>query len=144
MCGYFQAQCRILPDVIKFRSITWVLNLKWWMKNRIWRRSPWVHELLSYVLNYSFRQGTSHYLAPVRGGGEGQKDFGVDHMVFRGSGGGISHCQQSINGGEQKIDRWLTCNEVVGVGIIRIWKGGGDPKILLWLSQKPPTPSGDK
>lgn len=106
--------------------------------------STWIVVLRS-ELQLSLRNQS--LFSACKGGGEGQKDFGVDHMVFRGSGGGISHCQQNINGGEQKIDRWLTCNEVVGVGIIRIWKGGGgggNLKILSWLNQKPPTPSGDK
>lgn len=105
--------------------------------------STWIVVLRS-ELQLSLRNQS--LFSACKGGGEGQKDFGVDHMVFRGSGGGISHCQQNINGGEQKIDRWLTYNEVVGVGIIRIWKGGGggNLKILSWLNQKPPTPSGDK
>ena len=43
MSEHFQVQCKISQDVTRFRSITWDLNLKSWMRNMIWRANLYVN-----------------------------------------------------------------------------------------------------
>ena len=81
-------------------------------------------------VQYRLHIGNSYNLSP-KGGGSGSEDF---ERIARYSGGvggggrrGISHRQQSIKGGLQKIDCQSTANERVGEGHEKITKPyGGD------------------
>ena len=47
--------------------------------------------------------GTGHYLSPGGGGGGGSEDFGGDHLIFRGTEGGISRSRKPKMGVSLKI-----------------------------------------
>ena len=81
---------------------------------------------LCLSVQYRLHIGNSYNLS-LEGGGSGSEDF---EGIARYSGGerrGISHRQQSIKGGQQKIDCQSTANERVGEGHEKITKPyGGD------------------
>lgn len=57
------------------------------------------HILYVYIIELVKRLRTTRYLSRKRRGRVFSPGGGENNMVFRGSGGGISRRQQSINGG---------------------------------------------